>query len=50
MEVGLTGAWWSASEVSDEIALLRAIEYDDADVLETAIDKKTGVSIRCLKD
>ncbi len=50
MEMGLTGAWWSASEVSEEIALLRAIEYDDGYTMEAAVDKRTGASVRCLKD
>lgn len=44
------GAFWSSSDISDEMAILRCIHFDDTSLGENTYDKKHGFAVRCVKD
>lgn len=44
------GAWWCSTEYSTSDALIRDIVYNAREVERTDLSKKSGLSIRCLKD
>ena len=48
--IGANGGWWSSSEASTSIALYRALNDDDGDVSRANDDKRSGFSVRCLRD
>ena len=48
--LGGYGYWWSASESDAEVAWLRVLFNDLADVLRGYDSKRYGYSVRCLRD
>jgi uncharacterized protein (TIGR02145 family) len=48
--LGFLGNWWSASESVAESAWTRALSYDDAAINWSSHSKRSGFSVRCLRD
>ena len=48
--IGLIGAWWSATEGNAGRAYGRDVAYNDAFVARPNYFKQNGVSVRCVKD
>jgi uncharacterized protein (TIGR02145 family) len=48
--VGSTGGWWSATERSAANAWYRFMHYGDSGVSSYSDDKKSGFSVRCVRD
>lgn len=47
---GIIGIWWSSSENSISDAYSRYLDYFNEDLFNLSINKKDGLSIRCVKD
>ena len=48
--IGIDGYWWSSTESSTTEAWERYIYYKDGGLIKLSNDKRTGNSVRCLKD
>ncbi len=48
--IGKTGIWWSSSEGSASSAWDRSLNYGDGDVYRSLGSKRSGFSVRCLRD
>ncbi len=48
--VGDSGYWWSSSEADTGIAWNRKLYYDFDEAFWTGIVKRSGFSVRCLRD
>ncbi|MBN1185565.1 MAG: family 16 glycosylhydrolase [Bacteroidales bacterium] len=48
--IGYAGFFWSATDGSTTEAWYRKVNYDNSDVYRFSTHKKTGLSIRCIKD
>jgi len=48
--IGDIGSWWSSTEYAPPHAWFRYLGYDDADVGGNYTNKKSGFSVRCLRD
>jgi uncharacterized protein (TIGR02145 family) len=46
---GISGDWWSASEVNDINAWFRGVGYNLAGVSRVGLNKVLGLSVRCVK-
>lgn len=49
-DVGNYGYWWSSTEYSSDNAWLRTLIYSSGGVNVTNSDKRSGFSVRCLRD
>ena len=49
-EIGTDGFWWSASEVSTDIARALYVNLHYSDVFSSSNRNKVGISVRCVKD
>lgn len=49
-DIGTSGYWWSSTETSTTEAWARYIYYSDGGLIKIANDKRTGNSVRCMKD
>jgi uncharacterized protein (TIGR02145 family) len=50
VDVGVSGYWWSASEISSTDAWGRYLLNFSGRLLESSLNKKNGFSVRCLRD
>jgi uncharacterized protein (TIGR02145 family) len=50
LNIGGCGYWWSSTEDSSANAWDRYVNYNTSAVNRFALDKKSGISVRCLKD
>jgi uncharacterized protein (TIGR02145 family) len=50
LSVGNYGLWWSASEVIDSGAYYRVLYYDYSYLMGSNYSKRTGFSVRCVRD
>jgi len=50
IEFGNYGYWWSSTEVNPTNAIYRSIHFDSGAILKNNFDKRSGFSVRCLKD
>ena len=50
VDVGVSGYWWSASEISSTDAWGRYLLNFSGRLLENSLNKKNGFSVRCLRD
>jgi len=48
--IGLYGFWWSSSGYTSYYAWTRELHYDDGTVFVEVSDKRSGYSVRCLRD
>jgi uncharacterized protein (TIGR02145 family) len=48
--VGFSGYWWSSTEDVTLYAGFRSLVYDNGDIIRNAHDKRSGFSVRCIKD
>lgn len=48
--IGLSGYWWSSSELNANTALHRGLQYSGSDVYSNNDYKNCGASVRCLRD
>ena len=48
--IGLNAYWWSSSEFSPSYAWYRVLYYNDGAVVRINFFKKSGLSVRCVKD
>ena len=48
--IGAYGDWWSSSEANTDYAWYRKLYNADGDVYRKANDKRSGFSVRCLRD
>ncbi|MFY8214528.1 MAG: fibrobacter succinogenes major paralogous domain-containing protein [Flavobacterium sp.] len=48
--IGDVGHWWSSSESVAASAWYRILDYDDGYAYRTSANKKSGFSVRCLRD
>jgi len=48
--IGGDGGWWSSTEDSTYVAWFRFLYYDDGDVYRYDDGKRSGYSVRCLRD
>jgi uncharacterized protein (TIGR02145 family) len=48
--VGYGGKWWSATESNSTGAWYRYLYYDDSILDRYSVNKKSGFSVRCLRD
>ena len=48
--VGNNGLWWTSAEMSSDNAVYRILFYNSARLDMTNIHKRTGESVRCLRD
>ena len=49
-DMGRNGYWWSSTDSTTNLAWFRYLNYDDIHVNRLTLDKKSGVSIRCIED
>jgi uncharacterized protein (TIGR02145 family) len=49
-DIGSIGYWWSSTEYNSTNALCRHIDYRYIDVFNISIVKRTGCSVRCIRD
>ena len=49
-QVGIYGFWWSPTEYNASSARTRSLRYSSSSVARDAYSKKTGFSVRCLRD
>jgi uncharacterized protein (TIGR02145 family) len=49
---GFSGTWWSSTESTDFIdnSHSRSLGYDSADIISNLSNKRSGISVRCIKD
>ena len=47
---GFSGHWWSSSEDSTTYAIGRNVYFNASSIVIHYVDKRTGFSVRCLKD
>jgi len=45
-----TGFWWSSTQYDENTALFRQLDYKKAGIFKFYIEKKYGMSVRCVKD
>ncbi len=50
IDAGLRGHWWSSTENENSDIWNRTMSYSNSDVTESSDHKKSGLSVRCLKD
>ena len=51
LHIGISGAWWSATEDDPDYAWERGLNYNSGQAFSVSFNpKKNGYSIRCLKD
>ena len=50
LDLGLRGHWWSSTVYASSDILNRTMSYSDSDVTGTSDHKRSGLSVRCLKD
>ena len=50
LDIGIRGHWWSSTEHASSDIMNRTMSYSDSDVTGTSDNKKSGLSVRCLKD
>lgn len=50
ISLGIMGRWWSSTELSSGYAWARILYHDVINVGRTDGDKRTGSSVRCLRD
>jgi uncharacterized protein (TIGR02145 family) len=48
--IGYYGSWWSSSEISTSVAWSRDIDTYDSSIGRHFNDKRTGFSVRCVRD
>ena len=48
--IGGEGAWWSSSGFSNYVAWLRCLDYSKRILYRAYLDKRFGMSVRCVKD
>jgi len=48
--LGISGNFWSSSEYDDSISVSRGLHYNLTDILRDAINKRYGLSVRCIRD
>jgi uncharacterized protein (TIGR02145 family) len=48
--IGYSGSWWSATEISIDSARSLTLKYDSNDFGSNKDNKNLGFSVRCLKD
>jgi len=48
--VGIAGFWWSSSESSTTTAWLRFLSYDSGSANQASANKRSGLTVRCLRD
>lgn len=48
--IGFNGYWWSSSETNSDVALFRYLNYSARDLNKHAFNKKSGMSVLCIKD
>ena len=48
--VGYFGSWWTSTEINPLFAWHRSISYSFSGVYRYTLDKKYGLSVRCVKD
>jgi len=49
-DIGKYGSWWSSTENATGSAWYRYLYYNDGDVGRSSFSKKSGFSVRCLRD
>jgi uncharacterized protein (TIGR02145 family) len=49
-EMGIIGCWWSSTERSQAGAWIRILDLSQAGAYRDGIDKREGLSVRCIKD
>ena len=49
-ELGFVGNYWSATAFSSNHAWYRSLHYNNDDLSRPSIDKKLGMSVRCIRD
>jgi len=50
INLGYSGAWWSSSELSTYDTWIRDMIYNISDIRRVHYDKRSGLSVRCIKD
>jgi uncharacterized protein (TIGR02145 family) len=50
MDIGIRGHWWSSTENDNSDVWNRTMSYSDSNVTGSSDHKKSGLSVRCLKD
>jgi uncharacterized protein (TIGR02145 family) len=48
--IGGYGLWWSSTEYVSGSAWRRGLGYDYSDVYRNGLNKRTGISVRCVRD
>jgi uncharacterized protein (TIGR02145 family) len=48
--VGYDGSWWSSSEYGADAAWIRSLSYSNGDAYQENYFKRSGWSVRCLRD
>jgi uncharacterized protein (TIGR02145 family) len=48
--IGDVGIWWSSTDSTASLALYRSMFYNFSDVERYVNSKKSGISVRCIKD
>ncbi|MFA5046138.1 MAG: fibrobacter succinogenes major paralogous domain-containing protein [Paludibacter sp.] len=48
--LGRTASWWTSTEMSSVDGYYRSMNYLNANLMSATIDKRTGYSVRCIKD
>ena len=49
-DLGKFGYWWSSTERSQASAWIRGLAYNDQSAYREGLDKRQGLSVRCLRD
>lgn len=47
---GIKGYWWTSTEVNDEYAWIRQLDYTQSAINSLPFAKQSGLSVRCIKD
>ena len=48
--LGYHGIWWSSTEATNFSAWVRGLAYDDSSIGRYFYDKRSGISVRCMKE
>lgn len=46
---GSSGYWWTSTEVNNEFAWIRQLDYVRGSINSLSFDKQSGLSVRCIK-
>ena len=50
LQLGTDAHWWTSTDEDEEFAYKIYIELSESSVVQTSVDKKYGLAVRCIKD